>query len=185
MLEIWKDVVGFETLYQVSNLGRVKSLAKEVDNNGGKQKRKECIVKSRKNRHGYLQLTLSNNKKYTKTIHRLVAEAFLPNTSNKPQINHINGIKTDNRVENLEWATASENTLHSVNVLGNKSPRGRYNKFSKPVLQIKDDKIIAKFECVMEAERQTGINNGNIANCANGHRKTACGYKWRYENENI
>jgi hypothetical protein len=100
-MEIWKTINGFDD-YQVSNLGRVKSF----------KRGKEKILADRK-RKGYLSVCLSNiNIKYV-TNHRLVAESFLPNINNKPCINHINGIKHDNRVENLEWVTHSENTQHA------------------------------------------------------------------------
>lgn len=183
MKEVWRDAVGFEGLYKISNLGRVKSVEKEVNNNGGLQHRKERILKTHRNTHGYMQVILSKNKPYTRTIHRLVAEAFIPNKKNKPQINHIDGDKTNNYVKNLEWATRSENMTHSVRVLGNKSPRN--NKFSKPVLQIKNNKIVAEFKSVMDAERFTGIHNGNISSCARKYRSSAGGYTWRYKNENI
>ena len=108
MQEIWKDINGYEGLYQVSTLGRVKSLEK----NGKKCK----ILKSNLNNNGYTHVILSKlNKRKTILIHRIVALAFIPNTDNKPQINHINGIKNDNRILNLEWSTAAENTKHAFN----------------------------------------------------------------------
>lgn len=120
MKEIWKDIVGFSGLYKVSNLGRIKSVDKKVNNNGGLQHREERILKTRLNRHGYLQVVLSKNKSYTKTIHRMVAEAFIPNIKNKPQINHIDGDKTNNCVSNLEWATRQENMQHAYHKLKRK-----------------------------------------------------------------
>lgn len=113
--EIWKDIPGFEGIYQASNIGQIKSLER-IRNGGGsisKCRIKERILKPRKNKVGYLHLMICNNgKRSTHSIHRLVAIAFLPNYLNKPTVNHKNGNKLDNRVENLEWATFSENTNH-------------------------------------------------------------------------
>jgi DNA-directed RNA polymerase specialized sigma subunit len=121
-MEIWKDVIGYEGLYQISNIGRFKSF---------KQK-KERIVKIRVTRKGYEYVGLSKKATVKKqTIHRLVAEAFIENKENKPCVNHINGIKSDNRVENLEWVTYSENNKHAI--INNLKPpkRGDENHFSK------------------------------------------------------
>ena len=102
MEEIWKDINDFEGLYKVSNLGSIKSL---ITNK---------ILKTPINRYGYNYINFRKNKKnYNKLIHRLVAIAFIPNLKNKLQVNHINAIKTDNRIENLEWATAQENMNHA------------------------------------------------------------------------
>lgn len=107
--EIFKDVIGYEGLYQVSNLGRVKSLS----NN---KLKKEKILKQNVSNCGYKQVCLSKKNKYkTYTIHKLVANNFLSNNDNKRTVNHINCIKTDNRLENLEWCTTSENTKHAYN----------------------------------------------------------------------
>lgn len=142
------------------------------------------------NSRGYLRVTLSKNNVNThKSVHRLVAEAFIPNPGNKPQVNHKNGIKTDNRVENLEFCTASENTKHAFDVLGRKANKPWLNKFgkdnylSKLVLQIQDGKIIAEFYGTQEAERKTNIKSSNIRKCCKGIRNTAGGYQWKYKEQ--
>ena len=119
-MENWKDIPGFEGLYQVSNEGQIKALKRKMflPQNGGWIDRKEMILKPylrgiRKGREGYLVVKLyKENNKYYLAVHRAVAMAFIPNPKNKPQINHINNQRTDNNVNNLKWVTQSENMRH-------------------------------------------------------------------------
>jgi hypothetical protein len=105
-MEIWKDIVGYDGAYKVSSLGKIKSYKKDVP----------IILKPGKDKDGYLQVSLSKNGKASmRKIHRKVTETFINNTFNKKCVNHINGIKGDNRVENLEWCTHKENTQHALN----------------------------------------------------------------------
>ncbi len=107
--EIWKDIDGYESVYQISNLGRVRSLR---DCN---QKPREKILSPYKSHNGYLQINLvRREKKSTFKLHRLVAQAFIPNPENKPEVNHIDGNKSNNHISNLEWCTHSENMQHAV-----------------------------------------------------------------------
>lgn len=112
MEELWKDIKGYEGLYQVSNLGNVKSLERLVYNQHNNYIKPERILKPRRKEDGYLQVYLYNNGKKQAYVHRLVAESFIPNTDNKAQVNHIDFNKENNIVENLEWVTAVENLRH-------------------------------------------------------------------------
>lgn len=125
-VQIWMPVKGFEGRYEVSNLGVIRSLVTPDSINGGIHIRKiPRLLCLPKNKNGYVKAPLSKDgKTYHKLAHRIVAEAFLDNPNNKPQVNHINGIKHDNRIENLEWSTCSENIAHSFNSCFRKAPSG-------------------------------------------------------------
>jgi hypothetical protein len=114
IMEIYKDIIGYEGLYAISNLGNIKRLSSIVILSNGVSRLLSTKILRPSTTAGYKSIVLSkNNIKTTYRIHRLVAEAYIDNVYNKPCVNHINGIKHDNRVENLEWVTYSENTIHS------------------------------------------------------------------------
>lgn len=180
MEEIWKDVDGYPG-YQVSNYGRVKSYLRL-----GNDKNRFRIIKFVSCR-GYWRFTITKDKKHqSKMVHRLVAEAFIPNPYNKPQINHKDGIKTNNHVSNLEWVTISENSIHAYKMGLNKIPIiygnfGALNNFAKEVYQFSlDGQFIKKHDTVRNAQIETGAFPSNIAKCAKGERKYSAGYKWSY-----
>jgi len=142
-IEIWKDIKYYEGIYQVSNFGNVKSLDRVYFNGQHNCVRKGKLMSNLTVSVGYNAVNLYLNKKATSIlIHRLVAIAFIPNPEKKPQVNHINGVKTDNRVENLEWCTSSENLTHAVNNNLNTPTFGEINGMSKltekDVLEIRE-----------------------------------------------
>lgn len=174
MREIWKDIVGYEGLYSVSNLGRVKSL-KRLLNDG--RLWKERILKPETN-HGYLRVRLcDNNGKKHKRVHILVAEAFIPNPNDYPYVNHKDENKSNNRVDNLEWCTAKYNSNYGSCTFK------IAKKLAKPIAQYNlDNEFIQKFKSISDASRKTGFNIAPLSNCCNNKCENAYGYKWRFIN---
>lgn len=165
MIGVWKDIEGYEGFYQVSNMVKVRSLDRVVNNNGGKWLVKGRILKPNLNSHGYLQVILCKNGIHrAKTVHRLIAEAFIKNPNNYPQINHKNGIKTDNRVDNLEWCDQSHNMRHAYknglsSKIGEKNSRAKLTK--KQVIEIKA-RLLVGFKCVGLA-KEYDVNPATIS----------------------
>ena len=177
-IEIWKDIPNYEG-YQVSNLGRVKSLER-IDALG--RRVKEKILKPLITRNGYYLIGLYKNsiqKFYY--VHRLVWEAFNDQIPEGLQVNHINEVKTDNRLENLNLMTAKENMNW-----GSRNERAgkvlKNGKKSKSVLQFDlNDNFIKEYQSAHQVERELGFSSGNIVNCCKGKQKTAYNYIWRYK----
>lgn len=170
MKEIWKPIKDYEGLYEVSNFGKVKSIPR----NGTIKETK--ILKQYIDRYGYLYVALSkNDSQKKKKVHRLVAEAFIPNPENKPEVNHKWGIKTDNRASELEWATTSENLKHAI--------ENKLRKTRNVVQYNRDGELIKKWSSSKEASKALNIDDSSIYKCCKGKRKTVGGYIWRYENE--
>lgn len=209
MEEVWKDVKNYEGIYQVSNKGNVRSLDRLVNGYRGNKNKKGKVLKPSL-RNGYLSVVLcKEGKGINKTIHRIVAETFIENIDNKAEVNHKNGIKTDNRVENLEWVTRSENAIHAISMglyepsknikcvytdelkevrrkarIGYETPQHTKDKISKSlskrVICITDDKI---FNSMKEAVEYSNIPKTSF------HRKFHKGelinnkkYEWYNEN---
>lgn len=159
--QIWKSVVGYEGLYEVSNQGNVRSLHKET---------KELSIANSK--RGYRVVSLYKDGNATmKNVHQLVAKAFIPNPENKPCINHKDFNRLNNYVENLEWCTYAENNLHSI----------EEGKRGKTIIQLtKDGEFIQQFDSIIRAESHTGIASQNIGKVCKGERKFAGNYSWEY-----
>lgn len=181
MKEIWKDIDGYDGRYQVSNLGNVRITS--YRNTGMKRLMKISLTNC-----GYCKVELYRDKKgKMQYVHRLVAMAFIPNPHNKPQVNHIDGNKTNNSVSNLEWASASDNQLHSIaHNLREPSPMtgrfGKSNPTSKPIYQYDlTGKIIKRWDSISDACRYLGVSHSSITQCLTGKTKTAHGFKWEYE----
>lgn len=169
MEEIWKDIEGYEGLFEISSLGNVRN----------KQTNKLLAVYLSCR---YKNVILSQHPKLiSKNIHRLLAIHFIPNPDNKPQVNHIDGNKHNNALENLEWVTQSENALHWQKLKGKSRLLGRYNHHrSKAIMQIKDDRVIEIYPSAREAERKTGYFQTSLSKCARGGLSHAYGFVWKY-----
>lgn len=180
--EIWKDIDGYEGYYQVSSLGRVRSLDRTVVNRNGVERfQRGKILIPALNGHGYYFVVLSkNNKQKDSVIHRLVAKAFLPNPDNLPQVNHINEVKTCNRVDNLEYCTQQYNLAYGTG--RQRCSRSQLNgKRSKKIYQYTiDGELVNIFPSSHECERN-GYNRAHIYQCCIGKYKQHKGYIWRYE----
>ena len=190
--DMWKPISGYENEYLVSDAGEVWSV------------RSNRALTPKLNKAGYLKVTLSrNNHPKTISIHRLVAMAFIPNPDGKPTVNHINEIKTDNRVENLEWATTREQNIHGTRIaraMANTDWSARTAKMDYREIARKHDyenmnsqqmkkvvqtdlegNVIAVFNSIGQAARSVKSSPGHIWQCCNGQRKTCKGSIWNYE----
>lgn len=182
MEEVWKDIEGYEGLYQVSNLGRVRSLDRVVksERTGYKTVYGKIIKPSIQNTGYYYVLLYKDGKALRKTLHRIIAKAFIPNPDNKPQIDHINGEKTDCRIENLRWVTPGENNSNPHRCKEfSISKRG--NGYKKIIQYSLDGDFIKEWDGSKPAAMSLGKKSStHIVDCLAGRKQSAYGYKWCY-----
>lgn len=187
MEEIWRDINGFEGSYQVSNLGRVRSCDREIVRSTGRNYTKKGILRRPTvGTNGYFVVNLTSIKNQgVFLVHRLVAEAFLPNPENKPCVDHVNTDKLDNRVDNLRWVTSLENTHNPltlervVRAVGLISKSGGENKLSKRVFRFSLNKeLIGEFPSTLEAAKSVGVKRCQIQACLYGTQMICCNSLW-------
>lgn len=177
----WRKIAGYEGYYEVSDAGLVRSLDRYVtDSTGktrlltGKNMKQSCSINKHRNTEGYLVVNLHKNcVSAIAQVHRLVAETFIPNPDLYPTVNHIDGDKHNNNVENLEWVSYAKNNIHALKTKL-RHPRGT------PIKQIDEyGNVVHEYVSVCEASRQTGIGRSMISHCVNGREKSAGGFYWK------
>ena len=175
-MENWKPVVGFESVYEVSDAGEVRCI---------NQPDKYRKVSTSRTGYQFVRLYTPEGERKNKFVHRLVADAFIPNPNQKTQVNHKDGNKSNNRVDNLEWVTPAENIKHAFVSLGRTSPQkgvtGKQNKNSIPVYQYSlDGNFVKAYDGVSDAARAIGCNACSIISVIVGRNVTCHGYLWSY-----
>ena len=184
-MEDWRDVIGYEGLYQVSSYGRVKHLP-HIHHRSKSFVVAESICTMHKQNMGYYVVDLyKENKRKTKLVHRLVAEAFVSNPGGLKVVNHIDSNRANNHISNLEWCTHSHNAKWSYDTNNRREKmnwkRGKYHYKSKPVFMLNKKGIkLQRFDSIIDAENATGVNNSLIVACLKKRNKTAGGYIWEY-----
>lgn len=180
----WKDIKGYEGKYIISNYGEIISLPRYKQNNSKPQyvEPKE-IAKYINSKNGYVYVQLWNNSKCKNIrLHKLVAQNFIPNKENKLQINHIDGNKQNNRVDNLEWCTYYYNNSYGTKL--ERQSKSQINDFKKSKKVNKydlDGNFIKTWISMKEVERQLGIFSQHIYRCCKGKRKSTGGFIWKYK----
>lgn len=175
-MEEWRDIDEFEGKYKISNIGRVVSVKRNL------------ILKSFISNSGYAFVCFTiNGKSKGRFIHRLMSQAFIPNPNNYSQVNHINGNRLDNRLENFEWCNNSINGIHAYRILGRKHAMqgkfGKDNPVSKPIIQCDmEGNEIKEWDCIADYVRATGRYQSGVSNALSGVQKSAHGYKWKFKN---
>ncbi len=183
LIEEWRDIIGFEGCYQVSNFGNVRGIDRYVNcgKNGIRLQKGQNLVQS-ENKKGYLRVRVSKSRKekYTLSVHRLVAEAFIPNPQKLPQVNHKDGNKKNNCVQNLEWCNNSYNQIHACKTGLNNHSTYDAGRPKKKVAQIDNvtNTVIAIFNSISNAAKETNNHSRLINKVCKGERKHTGGYKW-------
>lgn len=178
MLEIWKDVVGYEGFYQVSNYGKIRSMDREITQKNGRKRFYKGEIKSfAKDKDGYLIVCLNKEgKQKNHKVHRLVGESFIVNYENKPLINHIDEDKSNNHVENLEWATHYENNTHGTRIIKT------IEENSIPVKAFRNGLLVGQYSSLTECAGALSISSSGISMVLSGKRKTSGGYTFQLNN---
>ena len=184
MEERWMDIKGYEGLYRVSNFGRVLSVSKTFKtgkNHSIVRTYPDTIMSPSKTKKGYLRVNLFKEGRLKAfQVHRLVAEAFIPNPNNYPEVNHINEVKDCNIVENLEWCTTRYNIEYST---GFSTIYNAIEKTKRPVVQLTlADDYVKEWPSITEACKALRLNPANVCLCCNGKRNKCGNYKWKYKN---
>ena len=168
-MEEWRDILGYEGQYQISNIGRVKSVERMVKSNANNMRiQYERFLSIHDNGHGYMSVSLWKDNKGTKLyVHRLVARAFCEGYEEGLHVDHINAIRNDNRASNLQWLTISQNNSKA---------------FNKPIVQLTlNGEVVATWKSMAEAEKKGGFDSGNISRVCAGKRKKHGGFVWEYQ----
>lgn len=185
-MEVWKDIKGYEGIYQASNTGKLRSLdrmKKTIGANKSGRYPVEYLIKGKilvggKDKDGYIIGVFRDHggNKRMKKFHRLIAQTFLPNPLNLPQVNHINGIKNDNRIENLEWVSAKRNANHSIET-GLRTHDGLKKKVARldPITL----EVLEVYESAMSTKHK-GFNRCCVGECCRGQRDMHKGYRWKF-----
>lgn len=171
--EEWREVVGYEGWYQVSNLGNVRSVEREVNykDTSYTSKRRSYILKAKIGQHGYKEVVLvQNGARRTCRVHRLVAQAFIPNPNNLPTVNHLDENKTNNIVDNLEWSSVRHNTLYSM-------------KETSILKYSASGELVGKYSHFTDAGESVDGNKHGVYKCCKGKLKTYKGFIWKIENQ--